>query len=286
MRVCAGIVLYNPEIKRLQENIKAIIDQVEHIYIVDNGSTNFREIEGITRNYLKITLLTNGENLGIAKGLNQMCQSALENGYEWILTLDQDSICPEHMIDQFIRHADKKKVGIICPAIFYDGWENSDKELLKPVEDISACMTSASLTNVEAWKEVEGFCEEYFIDYVDNEFCMKLKNHNYKILRINTCVLKHQLGESGCIRMGRMFTINYSRHTPIRLYYMTRNNLMFIKQYSSNLNVFKEYLKMAFVLFTSFFVSNQKLVTLKYIMLGIKDYRKNKMGKCDFIFSK
>ena len=44
MKVCAGIVLFQPDIERLKENINAIINYVEHIYMVDNGSENIEEI--------------------------------------------------------------------------------------------------------------------------------------------------------------------------------------------------------------------------------------------------
>ena len=39
-KICAGIVLYNPEIDLLKKNIEAIADQVDCIYLFDNGSKN------------------------------------------------------------------------------------------------------------------------------------------------------------------------------------------------------------------------------------------------------
>ena len=44
-RICAGIVLYNPDIERLSDNIDSVISQVEKIYLVDNGSKNINKIE-------------------------------------------------------------------------------------------------------------------------------------------------------------------------------------------------------------------------------------------------
>lgn len=38
MKYLAGIVTFNPNIERLDQNIRAIYPQVSHIYIVDNGS--------------------------------------------------------------------------------------------------------------------------------------------------------------------------------------------------------------------------------------------------------
>ena len=47
MRICAGIVTYNPNIDRLRENYLHIRDQVDVIIICDNGSGNLNEIKEI-----------------------------------------------------------------------------------------------------------------------------------------------------------------------------------------------------------------------------------------------
>ena len=40
----AGIVLYNADVGRLYENINAIINQCDHVYLVDNGSENLSNV--------------------------------------------------------------------------------------------------------------------------------------------------------------------------------------------------------------------------------------------------
>lgn len=285
MKICAGIVLFNPEIERLKKNLDAIISQVENIYIVDNGSQNIDDVKNLIASYRNVLLYRNITNLGIAKALNQMCSFAYENNYQWILTLDQDSVCPFNMINVMKRYIYDEQIGIVCPAINYEGRAIlGNKEIINEVEFVSACMTSASLTNIAIWKKVGGFCEEYFIDYVDNEFCMKLSIGKYKILRVNECVLNHQLGKSCQGRFLGIFKYNYSQHTPIRMYYMIRNNLFFIKTYAKNLNIIKEYIKVMYILLKNLWISDQKIKTIKYIFLGIKDYRSNRMGKCGITY--
>ena len=44
MDISAGIVLFNPDIERLKENIDAVIVQCTHVYLVDNGSKNISEV--------------------------------------------------------------------------------------------------------------------------------------------------------------------------------------------------------------------------------------------------
>ena len=45
VNIAGGIILYNPDLKRLKENITAVINQVELLFIVDNGSKNINLIE-------------------------------------------------------------------------------------------------------------------------------------------------------------------------------------------------------------------------------------------------
>mgnify|MGYP003311394843 CR=1 FL=1 len=75
MDIMAGIVLYNPEKKRLKENIDAIINQVDKIVLVDNGS----DLTLDTKDFFgeasdKVVLIRNSENKGIAKALNQILE--------------------------------------------------------------------------------------------------------------------------------------------------------------------------------------------------------------------
>lgn len=83
MKYIAGIVLYNPDLGRLKENIESICKQVDKVILIDNGSDNIREIEDLIKEYLNCILLKNGENMGIAYALNQILKYAYENDVKW-----------------------------------------------------------------------------------------------------------------------------------------------------------------------------------------------------------
>lgn len=277
MRCGAGIVLYNPNIERLKQNIDAVTNQVELVVLVDNGSQNSGEIINLYKQYENIRIVMNKSNLGIAKALNQIFELADELEYEWIITLDQDTVLENNTIIKMIDHCNENKIGIICPRVNYEGWTN--RELRKDgCEDINACMTSGAFTKVESWRMVGGFEESYFIDYVDNEFCMKLRKQGFRIVRDYSCSMNHQLGESKELSLfGKK--VHYSKHSPFRCYYMTRNNLVFIRTYREDINVSKEYLKFGFLLMMNLFFNYGFIQTKKMIWQGIKDYRQGIMGK-------
>lgn len=266
--ICSGIVTYNPEIDRLKKVISSIVDQVEELVICDNGSVNASDIKETIELYSNVTALFSDKNEGIARALNNICEYAKVNHYEWVLTLDQDTICPDNIIQELSRALFIEKVGIICPVVMYEGLNLTTGNKNQDIEGDNACMTSASLTNIQAWERVGGFRDDYFIDFVDNEFCMKLQIYGYKILRVNTCRISHQLGDSKQKRFLWKIMIGTS-HKPWRIYYMMRNNIWFINEYGAFLNVTKEYFKVLYIFINELFFSDTKVLTLKNGLKGI-----------------
>ena len=95
-KIAAGIVTYNPDIDRLRENVEAVLPQVEYLYIIDNNSGNFSDWKNIfDENKVGLTKLN--LNVGIAKALNILMDKAGNDGYEWVLTLDDDSVIAENL---------------------------------------------------------------------------------------------------------------------------------------------------------------------------------------------
>lgn len=278
-RICAGIVLYNPDIVRLEQSIHRIAPQVEMLILVDNASDNIEDVEDILTNNAKTHLVKNNDNLGIATALNQICQYAEDRKFHWVFTLDQDTICPFDIIEKLSRYTSIDQVGILCPAVDYEGLKINTKLSSDELAETYACMTSGSLTNLKAWKTSNGFRDDYFIDFVDNEFCMKLRLNQFKILRVNNCIMHHQLGEAKEKSILGVVKRKVCIHKPWRYYYMTRNNLLFIWEYKSYLNIFKEYLKLGTILWNGLLFADDKGGTLYYMRKGVTDALHHKMGK-------
>ena len=221
MRICAGIVTYNPNIDRLRENYLHIRDQVDVIVICDNGSGNLNEIKEILDE--KDVTICLGENKGIATALNKLCQYAYENNYEWIMTLDQDSVCPQGMVDELARHC-YANVALVGPRIVYEGYEEYSAKFVREIEDVEWVITSGSLTNTNVWKTIGGFDDLLFIDKVDTDYGIRANKAGYKVRRNNIVVLNHELGNMQCRKLfGR--TVYVTHHNPTRIYYQCRNTI-------------------------------------------------------------
>lgn len=222
-----GIVLYNPDLPRLEENVKAIYPQCEQVVMVDNHSCNIVDVDSRWENDEKIKIIHNNDNKGIAKALNQLAEYAYDSGYEWLLTLDQDSVSPEDLIQHYELYTDRNDVGIICCKIKDRNFGEKSTEMAHEHgwEYIPQCITSASMLKLEAWKKVGGFCDKMFIDGVDFDLCYSLGEIGYKIIRTNDIAILHEVGHSRLVKfIGREEQIY--NHSALRYYYMVRNSFL------------------------------------------------------------
>ena len=236
--VCAGIVTYNPNIELLNQCFDAIYSQVEVVFIFDNGSINANEITAL-KSHENVEIIFSNTNVGIAKALNRLCEEALNNGYKWIVTMDQDSICADNMVSELIKHGMNEKYGIICPRVEFKAGDlliHETKEQ-EEVKEVRACITSGGLTRVSAWKKVGGFDEWMFIDHVDNEFCTHLCVEGYSVVRINNAVLYQRAGEMKYLKLfgGKKILLPY--YSELRNYYICRNTVYYIRKYKNHINL-------------------------------------------------
>jgi len=239
MKVCAGIVLYNPELNRLKNNIDAVLPQVDLIILVDNASA---EIDSLKEIYSgnRFIWICNEKNIGVAGALNQLVNYAHQNNYEWILTLDQDSVCGDDLVEKLLDTAkSSNNAGMICPRVIERGVDNSLKDGVEnivdlQIEEVPLCITSGCLTNVRAVLDTGGFDERLFIDHVDHDMCIRLRYRGYRILQVNGAVLNQEYGLEVVHRKLFFKTYEYHNYTPFRVYYQARNMLFMVRKYGTD----------------------------------------------------
>lgn len=264
-KILAGIVLYNPEISRLKDNIKAIDYQVDKLIIIDNGCKNKDYLSLIDED--KVHIINLKKNRGIATALNTILQYALDNDYDWALTLDQDSVSPLGLIDAYkgviCQHDD---LGMVCCKIHDRNFVMKREEALPQIDAyVEQCITSASMVFVKAWQDVGGFDDAMFIDSVDFDFCLLLRNFGWKIFRTYKVELLHELGNSEVIHIcGKEYIC--SHYSPFRHYYISRNLIYEGRKHHKlvrNLRVLMRHI------YTTLIYENKKWVKLNRILCGL-----------------
>lgn len=267
--IAAGIVLYNPDLNILKENIDSIYKQVEYVVLIDNNSNNIEEIINLSNSYKNIEIVRNKKNLGVATALNQIIKICDKREIKWVLTLDQDSVCPENIIDEYIKYIDIEKIAIITLQIV-DRNNKFEFKKSNKFEFVDMCITSASLTNVDICKRVGLFDENLFIDYVDFEYCIRLKRNGYKILKVNSIALLHRLGN---MKIYKLFgkSIHVTNHNNIRNYYIIRNMIYTYRKHKDLIKFTNIFTGVIIAIFKISIYENKKILKLKSILKGIID---------------
>lgn len=233
--VCAVIVTYHPD-DGLAERVAEVVSQVDRAVLVDNASEPNALSRG--RSHQAISVIDNKANIGIAAALNQGVRWAKEQGYQWVLTLDQDTVLAQGVVDTFAgvyeAASATRKVGIIG-ANYVDKVtgatlvpEESPDD--KPFADVVTAITSGTLLSVEAFDEIGPFREEFFIDHVDDEYCLRARQMGYDVILTRRPLMNHTSGSPRYHHfLGKRLI---TPHLPAsRRYYRTRNQVVLTREY-------------------------------------------------------
>lgn len=230
-KVLATVITYNPD-DSLPRLLAALAQQSD-VMVIDNGSSSvgwIGEVAAMTGS----RLVSNGANLGVACALSQAARIAIEQGYEWLATFDQDSMCPPGalagLLDLCDRHPERDRIGVLAMShrdratgrdyhhpldILVDGGE---------WRTLRSTITSGSLVRASLFPQIGFFDDALFIDAVDHEFCLRVRKHGWLVVESRQHVLEHSIGNATEHRLlGRRIVCTH--HSPQRRYYMTRNQL-------------------------------------------------------------
>jgi rhamnosyltransferase len=240
--ICAIIVTYFPD-AHFGERLERIRRQVGQVLIIDNTDEE-RPSEFLRLiDFDDVEIIKNKENEGIGAALNQGMSRTIELGYEWALTFDQDSWVDPDLVKVLIgiyRLQPRPELVGIIGCNFED--ENTHIPSMKCVpgapifREIEAVVTSGSFLRVSTFSKVGPFRSDFFIDFIDHEYCLRLLDLGYEVIISTAPLMVHAFGAGSLVSpdgAGGRFGIILTNRSPLRRYYMTRNGLIVAKRYFS-----------------------------------------------------
>lgn len=287
MKLAGVVVLYNPDSK-VKKNIDSYIKYLDKLYIVDNSNNDMI----FDYKDKKVEYIKNNKNLGIASALNIAAKKAISDKFEWLLTMDQDSMFEKGELDKMLEFIEKLRtdsyiqminttsydeIGLVSPlhktVMNVDGDE-------KGIDFPMTVMTSGNIINLSAYQKIGGYKEWFFIDGVDFDYCLNLKMHGYKVIRLNFVYLKHNLGDAVTKNIfgKKIYSLN---HSPLRRYYIVRNRHYLYDLYK---NDYRDYCKLELSRTRNeaikiLLCETQKIRKLSYMFKGYIDYKLGKKGE-------
>ena len=272
--VAGVVILYNSSMA-VVDNILTYCTHIDRLYAIDNSEQPNPALISRLRAIPNLTYKSNGGNLGIGSALNKAANMAIETGYRYLLTMDDDSSASPNMVESmlsFVATQPPQQLGIVSV-------NHSGKPSSQSFVEVLYTMTSGNLLILDAFAQVGPFNEQLFIDHVDHDYCLRLNRRKYKVIELPSVLLNHRLGSEQKIRLlGLVFS--YVSHSPLRIYYMVRNGIYVAGQYASVYPAFrwtvlklisKEVIKIIFW-------DTHKVLRFRYVIQGVNDAYRGKLG--------
>ena len=163
------------------------------IIIVEN-SENVEFKKDIEKKYSNLKCYLSGENLGYAKG-NNFGLKKVETKYAVIL--NPDALLEEETVKNFLISAEKIKDFAIMGPAKQDEFQKEDINLDKgQVFQVDYLKGFAMFLNLEQFKQIGFFDDNFFIYLEEIDLCKRLKDVNKKIYLNKNIIVNHLGGSS------------------------------------------------------------------------------------------
>lgn len=235
----------------LEGNVRAVLPQVERVVIVDNasGKATRRRLETLAAAHPgRIELVLNPANRGLGAAQNQGIARALERGARWVLLLDDDSTVDPAMVSALLETwagcPGRQRVGIVTPRIV-DRLSGREYRCCVPwsvgfrrieigdracVDGLFQAFASGSLVRREVFEEIGLMREDFFIESIDWDFCLRAQTRGWRIVAAGAARLTHQLGRQTTHRLLGL-RVATTHHSAGRRYLAMRNRAILIREY-------------------------------------------------------
>lgn len=220
MKLATVVITYHPDKNLLTDNIKAFVESVDKVIVWQNSKDS---LDYLSEWKDKLVFMGDGENAYIAKALNTVSSYCFKNGYDCLLTMDQDSKWVD--FEGFVKSVERGRNNNV--AIYAPNVNGYLKDKSVEYKDIEWVIQSGMLIDLNVVSDLGGFREDYQIYGVDEEFCYWARINGKKIRCFTNYSLIQKYGEAKKSRFG--FTVyNYS---PTVRYFLIRNMIWMKREF-------------------------------------------------------
>lgn len=274
-----SIILLNykgyQDTKECINSLKEIDYKNFNIIVVDNesgdGSLEKLQKDFVSTAGVELYFIPSGKNGGFAYGNNIGIKYALENGSDYVVLLNNDTLVEKDFLNILVEEAENHKdAGVVTGKILYESkrdsvwfgggeinWNrfygfHSHYEDERYITFSTGCLM---LIRKEALQKVGLLPEEYFMYYEDVDFCAMLQDAGFKIYYTPRSIIYHKVSAS-----------TGGEESPFAVYLNTKNRLRFMNKYKNKPGYHKG---------KAFFYLTRVPILMKYIVKGRGDKAKN-----------
>jgi rhamnopyranosyl-N-acetylglucosaminyl-diphospho-decaprenol beta-1,3/1,4-galactofuranosyltransferase len=294
IKIASIVVTFNRK-DMILKCLNAILNEtkkVDHIFIVDNNSTDGTE-ELMKNSFSKNNLITYirlNENIGSSGGFNKAVEYAYEWGADWIWFLDDDVMPRPDCLEVMLKYQNISKCIHPNKVDIYNNefiWES----VFDPAMGRATFLNNISFKNGKDFTFLNMGCFEGMlihreivekIGYPDKRFFICSDDTIYgfvaslftNVILVRDAVLDKQIAFSHVA-------------TPTFFYYYIRNQFL-VKEYLKKYKFYNKYLfNLNFIIFvcsacTKHMIRNKKLLTPIYVFKGVLDGIRGKFYKLNW----
>ncbi len=285
-RACA-IVSYRPP-PDLVERVRQYAQILDLVVVADNDPPGLLPLRHDLLQIPGVVLIENPENLGQATALNQAIRLAGDRGCAWTLALDQDTPADEAFIRRMLLalegYDDPASLAVLAPLYFDDSQcdlrFDGRRHKYGSYSYASSAPLSGNFLNHAIFRQVGGFRDDFFIDWVDHEYCLRCRAKGFDVVITHDAVLTHRIGSPRARGFAgyRRVTSNYP---PLRKYYNARNRVRTILAYRRLFPGLgrRETRRFLNMIKKTFLVEPHRARGLAMILRGVIDGFRGRMGR-------
>lgn len=277
MTKCVIIVTYEPELNNLMR-LSSCVQSAEFTpVIVDNSLKNPVRQKDVSDGSKIISM---GKNAGIAAAQNAGIQYAIDSGAKIFGFFDQDSGADAALLQRLEKNLTIHGDCVVAPLALETGtfreypvqrlnrigypYDVYVKGRVEP-EKVDIVISSGMMTTAGVLKTAGNYDEDFFIDFVDIEWCLRCKKSGIPIFVIPDAILMHKIGNE-TIAMDKM---EITVHSPVRTYYKVRNAFLLLRKKAGPVFSVRQILPALLHNFLLIFRVENKREYAKYYATGI-----------------
>ncbi len=253
------------------------------IILIDNES-NPKELKALKKQFKEIITFSNQHNLGFCRANNQAIKYAINNNFELVMLLNNDTEVDKNFIDPLIDKIKKdNSVGAVQPLIMnynkrdsvwsaggyinkFLGYTYTNKSLnnnLK-LDWITGCCI---LFKADLIKKVGLIDENFFAYYEDVDWSIRIKDLGYSLELANSSLVYHHGSKSS-------EDLSHEGSLSPKVHYLNfKNHVYLLRKHSNKFNFFGVILFQLIKLFfySLYFILRLRFNKLRIIYQGIID---------------
>lgn len=268
-----GIVLVNYNGMNFMPDCLESLSKIDYpsakIVVVDNASSDGSP-DWTATHYPDVALVRHAENLGITGGNNAGMEWCWENGMDFVLLLNNDTVVAPDFLSRLMAQTEPDC--LLVPKIYFydnqtlinnhlgtfDYWRgiHSDWFYAKPDSDASRKVCLATMANTcallfsqEVSARIGPMDDIYFIYWDDTDFLTRAVQNGLRIKFVPDAVLYHRESSS-----------SGGTNSPLSVYYTTRNRLYFMVKHQKN--------RFILAFFLVYFSFTRIVVAATYLLRG------------------